>query len=231
MEPKEEKVQNTENEIKKEEKKEENTEEEFLERIKEEVEDGYIDDRGFYTTPNGSFWDENGNYFNHVGFDKHGGRYDKYGVYQPGKNYNYEYNCYEDEIDKNNNKFFDEINENTKKALEESFQHNNECVEAIDNINNDDNPDEEGDNYGLNEEEMEKIYNECIKIANKDDKDDKDNKDKKDENVIEEKKKECENNSEKDVVKVTNVTNILLLSKSKGDEKKNENIDDNTNMV
>ena len=84
---------------------------------------------------------------------------------------------------------------------------------------------------------MEKIYNECIKIANKDDKDDKDdkdnkdNKDNKDENVIEEKKKECENNSEKDVVKVTDVTNILLLSKSKGDEKKNENIDDNTNMV
>jgi hypothetical protein len=29
--------------------------EEFPERIKEEVEDGYIDDRGNYTKPNGSF--------------------------------------------------------------------------------------------------------------------------------------------------------------------------------
>ena len=49
--------------------------------------------------------------------------------------------------------------------------------------------------------------------------------------LLKKKKKECENNSEKDVVKVTDVTHILLLSKSKGDEKKNENIDDNTNMV
>ncbi len=53
--------------------------------------------------------------------------------------------------------------------------------------------------------------------------------------LLKKKKKECENKSEKDVYKVSNVTNILLLSKSKGDEKKNEkkneNIDDNTNMV
>ncbi len=54
--------------------------EEFPERIKEEVEDGYIDDRGNYTTPNGSFWDENVTHFNHIGLDKHGGRYDEYGV-------------------------------------------------------------------------------------------------------------------------------------------------------
>jgi len=56
----------------------------FYERPFEEVEDGYVDDRGFYTTPNGSFWDEDHNYFNHLGFDVNGGMYDKYGIYIPG---------------------------------------------------------------------------------------------------------------------------------------------------
>ena len=45
----------------------------FCDRPFEEVEDGYIDDRGFYTSPNGSFWDDDHTYFNHLGFDRHGG--------------------------------------------------------------------------------------------------------------------------------------------------------------
>ena len=59
----------------------------FCDRPFEEVEDGYIDDRGFYTTPNGSFWDDEQTYFNHFGFDRFGGRYDKYGIYHPGTGY------------------------------------------------------------------------------------------------------------------------------------------------
>ena len=59
----------------------------FCDRPYEEIEDGYIDDRGFYTTPNGSFWDDDYTYFNHLGFDSHGGCYDKYGIYQPGPGY------------------------------------------------------------------------------------------------------------------------------------------------
>ena len=59
----------------------------FCDRSFEEVEDGYIDDRGFYTTPNGSFWDDDNNYFNHFGFDRFGGRYDQYGIYHPGNGY------------------------------------------------------------------------------------------------------------------------------------------------
>ena len=59
----------------------------FCDRSFEEVEDGYIDDRGFYTTPNGSFWDDDHNYFNHFGFDRFGGRYDQYGIYHPGNGY------------------------------------------------------------------------------------------------------------------------------------------------
>ena len=59
----------------------------FCDRPFEEVEDGYIDDRGFYTTPNGSFWDDDHTYFNHFGFDRFGGSYDKYGIYHPGNGY------------------------------------------------------------------------------------------------------------------------------------------------
>ena len=69
----------------------------FCERPYEEVEDGYIDDRGFYTTPNGSFWDDDHTYFNHLGFDRHGGSYDKYGVYQPGAGYDEATGLYNDQ--------------------------------------------------------------------------------------------------------------------------------------
>ena len=69
----------------------------FCDRPYEEVEDGYIDDRGFYTTPNGSFWDEDHTYFNHLGFDRHGGSYDKYGVYQPGPDYDEKTGLYKDQ--------------------------------------------------------------------------------------------------------------------------------------
>lgn len=57
----------------------------FIDRPMEEVDGGMYDDRGFYVTPNGSFWDMDGNYFNHDGKDKNGGSYDVFGFYNPGK--------------------------------------------------------------------------------------------------------------------------------------------------
>jgi hypothetical protein len=69
----------------------------FCDRPFEEVEDGYIDDRGFYTSPNGSFWDDDQTYFNHLGFDRHGGSYDKYGIYQPGPGYDEKTGLYKDQ--------------------------------------------------------------------------------------------------------------------------------------
>ena len=69
----------------------------FCDRPYEEVDDGFIDDRGFYTTPNGSFWDDDHTYFNHLGFDRHGGSYDKYGVYQPGPDYDEKTGLYKDQ--------------------------------------------------------------------------------------------------------------------------------------
>ena len=149
---------------------ENNISEEFMEREFEEVEDGFYDDRGFYTTPNGSFWDENETYFNRLGFDKHNGYYDKYGLYQPGNNYNYDLNCYEDEIDKNLIKDFKEINSNNLIELKEEYTKNNECVKQIDKLNEEDNENEESENDGgLDDEEMEIIYNECVSISKKKD--------------------------------------------------------------
>ena len=72
-------------------------EELFFERPFEKVDGGYYDERGFYTTPNGSFWDLNGIYFNQFGFDKFGGSYDKYGIYHPGKDFLPENNLYKEE--------------------------------------------------------------------------------------------------------------------------------------
>lgn len=141
--------------------------EEFFERNKEETEDGFYDDRGFYTTPNGSFWDENDTYFNRFGFDKHGGRYDDYGVYFPGKNYNFDYNCYEDEIEKKYNGNFNQINENTKNDLIETYEYNNLIVGQIERLNDDENQENETEeNCDMNDEDMERIYNECIDIVN-----------------------------------------------------------------
>ena len=69
----------------------------FFERPYQEEEGGYIDERGFYTSLNGSFWDNEHTYFNSLGFDKHGGSYDKYGIYIPGPNYDPKTNTYKEE--------------------------------------------------------------------------------------------------------------------------------------
>ena len=70
----------------------------FLERKFNDDLEGEYDDDGFFTTPNGSFWDQDRVYFNREGYDKYGGYYDDNDEYVPGKDWNEEYNCYEDEI-------------------------------------------------------------------------------------------------------------------------------------
>ena len=69
-----------------------------LERILNDHTEGEYDDEGFFITPNGSFWDPDGVYFNKEGYDKHGGYYDDNDEYIPGKDWNEKYACYEDEI-------------------------------------------------------------------------------------------------------------------------------------
>ena len=72
---------------------------EFIERELNEYVEGEYDDLGFFNTPNGSFWDPDGVYFNREGFDKHGGYYDDNNVYQPGEGWDEVNNRYFDEAD------------------------------------------------------------------------------------------------------------------------------------
>lgn len=67
----------------------------------EEVEGGKYDKFGFYRTPNGSFWDCDGVYFNKEGKDAHGGFYDENYEYHPGDGWIESLMCYEDEVDPN----------------------------------------------------------------------------------------------------------------------------------
>ena len=78
----------------------------FIEReLNDEVE-GEYDEEGFFNTPNGSFWDPDGVYFNKEGYDKHGGYYDEQTQeYVPGKGWDEANNCYKDEI---NDDYYDE---------------------------------------------------------------------------------------------------------------------------
>ena len=72
--------------------------ENFVEREFNESIEGEYDEQGFFVTPNGSFWDPDGVYFNREGFDKHGGYYDDNNEYQPGEGWDDANNCYFDEI-------------------------------------------------------------------------------------------------------------------------------------
>ena len=147
--------------------------EEFFERPFEEMEDGFYDERGFYTTPNGSFWDDDKVYFNHLGFDKHGGSYDKYGVYLPGPNWNEEYNCYDDELNKNQDtdKIYSQVLDNLKEELVEDYAKNEKVLkeEAKKKAgDNDGDEDDEQDDLSeeLTEEQMKEIFDQAMKKEN-----------------------------------------------------------------
>lgn len=147
--------------------------EEFFERPFEEMEDGFYDERGFYTTPNGSFWDDDKVYFNHLGFDKHGGTYDKYGVYLPGPNWNEEYNCYDDELDKNQDtdKIYSQVLDNLKEELVEDYAKNEKVLKEEAKKKAGDNDGEEDDEQDdlseeLTEEQMKEIFDQAMKKEN-----------------------------------------------------------------
>ena len=144
----------------------------FFERPFEEVEDGYIDDRGFYTTLNGSFWDNDHTYFNSFGFDKHGGTYDKYGVYHPGPGYDEKLGIYNDQKE-----LFPKQEENNNNEIEHNFinklkeeEKENELI-----IKNYEKPEEQSDSdydeYNSNNvsEEIEEVYKYTLEGINNSD--------------------------------------------------------------
>ena len=148
----------------------------FYDRPYEEEEDGYIDDRGFYTSPNGSFWDDDHNYFNHFGFDKHGGTYDKFGIYQPGPNYNTETGMYEDEDMKRQNndeeKYDGEKIEGNKiKGLEDKDKKDKkimkkfaELIESEDESDDEEEADKSNLSFDIND--IEEAYGYAMEVEN-----------------------------------------------------------------
>ncbi len=155
----------------------EDIEKPFCDRPYEEVEDGYIDDRGFYTTPNGSFWDDDKTYFNHLGFDHHGGTYDKYGVYQPGPDYDEKTGLYKDQkelfilpkiIDENENE-----NENAQKysisKLREQEKKDEKTMKKYENLVEESEEEDEDDksNITFDEEDIKEAYENVMEIENK----------------------------------------------------------------
>ena len=69
-------------------------------RKKTKETEGKFDDDGFFTTPNGSFWDMDGEYFNRYGYDIHGGKYIDKLDYIPGPTWIEELGCYPEDKDK-----------------------------------------------------------------------------------------------------------------------------------
>ena len=92
----------------------------FVEREFYEGIEGEYDEEGFFNTPNGSFWDPDGVYFNREGYDRHGGYYDDNQEYIPGKGWDNYKNCYRDEIDDYNEEF-DEYGSDQDEEIDDGF--------------------------------------------------------------------------------------------------------------
>ena len=66
---------------------------------------------GFFRTPNGSFWDQDDEYFNKEGFDINGGYYIKEIEYIPGPNWLDDLGCYEKDKEKYMNLDLDKLDD------------------------------------------------------------------------------------------------------------------------
>ena len=73
--------------------------------------EGKFDDDGFFRTPNGSFWDMDGEYFNRYGFDIHGGKYINGLDYIPGPTWIEELGCYPEDEEKYKKEDIDDFND------------------------------------------------------------------------------------------------------------------------
>ena len=144
-------------------------EKKFVEREWNENIEGELDEDGFFTTPNGSFWDPDYVYFNREGYDKHGGYYDENDYYIPGEGWDEIKGCYQDEEsdddfdeedvpddkEKGNQNDVDIINkENEKeKVIEEIKAQEDENVEGDEELS-----DDEKKGYNLEGIEIIKVY-------------------------------------------------------------------------
>lgn len=140
----------------------------FVERNIDDADNISVDENGFSRTPNGSFWDSQGDYFNHQGFDKHGGFYDKYGVYIPGPGYDESKGMYKDDEGLVINEEGDEAIKNSSaiKELKDQEDNDRHVVKDINGLEENPSPededyvDENKNNHSFDDEEIKSIFNE-----------------------------------------------------------------------
>ena len=106
-------------------------------RIRTKETKGEFDEDGFFTTPNGSFWDMDGEYFNHFGYDIHGGKYIDKLDYIPGPTWIEELGCYPEDKDKYQKEDLNDIDMDDCNDFEKDEDLNNQ-MENLD-IKNDKN--------------------------------------------------------------------------------------------
>ena len=115
-------------------------------RIRTKQTEGNLDENGFFRTPNDSFWDMDGEYFNHHGFDIHGGKYVNVLDYIPGPTWIEELGCYPEDEEKYKNEDINDIaddndNDNELDILEAENEINIQNIGKLD-INAEDKKDE-----------------------------------------------------------------------------------------
>ena len=128
-------------------------------RVRTKETEGKLDDNGFFRTPNGSFWDMDGEYFNHFGFDIHGGKYVDELDYIPGPTWIDELGCYPEDEEKYKNADMDDDGNNLEEDIDlKDFE-----------------------NLGINDENLKQYLDNNKNESNikKEDKKDKNNKNKK----------------------------------------------------
>ena len=106
-------------------------------RIRTKETKGEFDEDGFFTTPNGSFWDMDGEYFNHFGYDIHGEKYIDKLDYIPGPTWIEELGCYPEDKDKYQKEDLNDIDMDDCNDFEKDEDLNNQ-MENLD-IKNDNN--------------------------------------------------------------------------------------------
>lgn len=129
------------------------------------------DDRGFYMLSSGSFWDLDFKYFNHEGYDIHGGHYDEYGEYHPGPGWNDKTEVYDDEQHIADPEKSEEILRNAEKTERPLIDEKEVNIEeerqnlAIDS-DDDDEFNNEVEMTPQEQQEMEGVFNELCNEQN-----------------------------------------------------------------
>jgi hypothetical protein len=129
-------------------------------RLKDNNIKGNLDSDGFFRTPNGSFWDPDGEYFNRFGYDTHGGSYVNVLDYIPGPDWLSELGCYLDEKEKylnQDNNLDDLDDDDMDKDLGNADQMVNELMKGDFEGDDFDDFNDGSDDIGISLEDLKKL--------------------------------------------------------------------------